>query len=677
MGNTAESGNGGGLRLQQINGNDVALNYTAAPAHNHGLGSCTPTSNYVGGRIGDIEGLPVFVPGFNAGRCNVFQVNMTNNIIANNVAGWTGGGVSMQDAIASNFINNTVISNDTTASAGVLFNTNGAPNSSNPPPGCNPQTGVGCNNIPYAIPGNQPGLPSGLVTEPISILLRTLNNATGGTAFGTCPSSSKTWAYPNCAGNSGYTNPVLDNNLFWQNRPFKIAVPTPGVVSANTQTQSFVSITPTVVQATTGACGSGASYWDIGVLGDTSPTTHVAGTLNPMYSILSSGNYLGNGNQFPSPGTPGSGSGVVHQYCNGSRVPPEIAPMVCTGTTPGANAPGCILGGAIGVPAGVPDASNSTPPFGFTPAGTVDEGNNWINLFYGPLSMFNATITAGSGSYGEPLGNYSLSAPNNGVPNTSPTYSLVPSLDFFGNKRSTDGHSATAYDIGAVEFSTNAGSSNGGASYSALPNPLNFGNVAVSSSTTLTVDINNTGDTALAVSAPAISGAAAFSITSNNCGANLAIASSCTIGVNFAPGAAAGTVGGTLTVTLGGVAQQVALTGTAWQPVTATATLSLGVVNPGATSAPGTVTLTNPAGNPTLQIGVLTFSSPDFYQAGPAGGAGGTCGSSLAAGANCTINVVFTAPNTTPASPTLVNATMNINDTAANTPQVVNLSGTY
>jgi hypothetical protein len=306
----------------------------------------------------------------------------------------------------------------------------------------------------------------------------------------------------------------------------------------------------------------------------------------------------------------------------------------------------------------------------------VDDGNNWINLFYGPLSMFNPTITSGGAGYGEALGNYSLAAANNGVPNTSPTYPLVPPTDFFGNRRSLDGHSSAAFDIGAVEFATTASSSNGGASFSVLPNPLNFGNVAVSSPTTLTVDVNNTGDTVLAVSAPTIAGAG-FTIASNSCAANLGLNASCTIGVTFAPGAAAGTYNGTLTVTLGGVSQQVALTGTAWTPVTATAALNLGTVSPGATSAPGTVTLTNPAGNPTLQIGTITFSSGDFYQAGPAGGTGGTCGSSLAAGASCTINVVFTGPNTAGAVGVVVNATMNINDTAANSPQVVNLSGTY
>ena len=65
-------------------------------------------------------------------------MTITNNIIANNVAGWDGGGVSLQDAFKVKFVNNTVIANDTTASAGVLFNTLGSALASTPPPNCNP-----------------------------------------------------------------------------------------------------------------------------------------------------------------------------------------------------------------------------------------------------------------------------------------------------------------------------------------------------------------------------------------------------------------------------------------------------------------------------------------------------------------------------------------------------------
>jgi len=80
-----EEGSGGGLELQHVNGSDVARNPR------------TPSKWY--------------------------GIEITNNIFANNVAGWDGGGVSLHDAVKVDFINNTVVSNDSTASAGVLFDT--------------------------------------------------------------------------------------------------------------------------------------------------------------------------------------------------------------------------------------------------------------------------------------------------------------------------------------------------------------------------------------------------------------------------------------------------------------------------------------------------------------------------------------------------------------------------
>jgi hypothetical protein len=44
-------------------------------------------------------------------------------MIVNNVAGWDGAGISLEDALAVRIINNTIASNDTTASSGVLVNT--------------------------------------------------------------------------------------------------------------------------------------------------------------------------------------------------------------------------------------------------------------------------------------------------------------------------------------------------------------------------------------------------------------------------------------------------------------------------------------------------------------------------------------------------------------------------
>ena len=111
MGNAADSGSGGGLRLQHINGSDV-LNFPNG-----------------GGNVNS-SGRVQFSANLNGCRWNTVRV--TNNIITNNVAGWDGGGVSLQDALAVNIINNTIASNDSTASSGVLFGSLFAPLASTP-----------------------------------------------------------------------------------------------------------------------------------------------------------------------------------------------------------------------------------------------------------------------------------------------------------------------------------------------------------------------------------------------------------------------------------------------------------------------------------------------------------------------------------------------------------------
>ena len=72
---------------------------------------------------------------------------------------------------------------------------------------------------------------------------------------------------------------------------------------------------------------------------------------------------------------------VMSQYCNGSRMPPEFASM------------------GYQVPPGISDATVPNPVFNLTPAATVDEGNNWINISWGPLALTNPVT-------GFPLSNY-------------------------------------------------------------------------------------------------------------------------------------------------------------------------------------------------------------------------------------------------------------------------------
>jgi hypothetical protein len=97
------------------------------------------------------------------------------------------------------------------------------------------------------------------------------------------------------------------------------------------------------------------------------------------------------------------------------------------------------------VPPGIADATVPNPVFNLTPAATVDEGNNWINMSWGPLAL----TTPGNAT----LGNYALGAGSpaiNAIPLVSVAGQLAPKSDYFGNPRpATPG---TAVDIGAVEF---------------------------------------------------------------------------------------------------------------------------------------------------------------------------------------------------------------------------------
>ena len=422
MGNSAESGTGGGLRLQMVNGLDV-------PA------------------------FPLLPLLWN-------DVTVQNNIIADNVAGWDGGGVSMQDALRVRVINNTIVSNDTTASAGVLFNTLGAPKAAVPPPGCTPQPDPtlpqdpSCIN-PVPTSTNQA---SGLVTmrntpnmnaalAPIASVLCPLGYGYGALLNGDCRSVSL---------------PLLLNNVLWQNRAFHVEVGPVG--SGNQNQQAVATLVPSLNQTTTtgqcvatgtdtGAPGSGGpvNYWDIGVRGDTGPTNHGSGfTLVPQFSILSSGNYSGNGNSTANPQ-------VISQYCNGAKIPPERC------ATAGADPFDQLRCRGYNAPPGRSEATGTYPVFALIQtvvAPTTDEGNNWINLLYGPLSLTNPSLYTGAGQTPPIplLGDYSLQSTSpaiNAIPLISAGGLAAPNHDFFGNPRKTAGTGAV--DKGAVEFQGTAG----------------------------------------------------------------------------------------------------------------------------------------------------------------------------------------------------------------------------
>jgi hypothetical protein len=406
LGNAAEAGSGGGIRFQGVNGTEVST-FPNTP-----------------------NGILLLCP-----DCAWYSVNVTNNIIANNVAGWDGAGVSLQDSVAVNLINNTIISNDSTASASPLFGAFFANQTSAPTPCPRDTIGANIRCVPLSAP--QPaGVSSAthsaefLASLPASI---------------TCPAG-----HPINIGSplTGVVNgdcrtvsfPVLFNNVLWQNRAFHIDVTQPGPNSG--AQQATVTLVPQLNQTNTGDCiapqANTSLYWDIGLRGDTSPTNHGSGhTFQPQASVLTDiTGYPSAGAGFKA-NTSGFSPGVVKQYCNGSKIPPEAGITAWYQVPPGTN-----------------EGNVPVPVFSLTAGATVDEGNNWVNISWGPLSLITPSTEANP-STESVLGNYSLSAGSPAIDyvtllGSAVTYAVAPGDDFFGNPRKT--LADPQVDAGAVEF---------------------------------------------------------------------------------------------------------------------------------------------------------------------------------------------------------------------------------
>ncbi len=364
----------------------------------------------------------------------------------------------------------------------------------------------------------------------------------------TCPTG-----HPNC---KVVSYPLLSNDVFWQNRDYHIAVGGRGPGTLNQQNLVTLyngsTATPAPSQTTTGAC-TAANYWDIGVRGDTGPGNHASTiTLAPSFSVLTSAseNGLGTNDQNSNPN-------VVRQYCNGSRIIPEA------GTA----------GAGWQVPPGISDATVPNPIFNLAPTATVDEGNNWVNISWGPLTMSNpATATSTTSTQ---LGNYSITA---GPAVDHGTATGAPTTDFFGNSRPQ----GAGFDIGAVEL--------GGTGVTTIvsgvlaPPTRNFGTVTRGTTLTGPVQIftlTNNGNvplTGITQASLAGANAADFFIIrlTSTCGpagggqlvgqTTLAPGAACLITVQFRPQAAPASIGvknATVSVTDAAGPQTSTLTGTA------------------------------------------------------------------------------------------------------------------
>jgi hypothetical protein len=246
--------------------------------------------------------------------------------------------------------------------------------------------------------------------------------------------------------------------------------------------------------------------------------------------------------------------------------------------------------------------------------------------------------------------------------------------DVFVGNYTTNSSNATCGVVAEASYTVASTARGAGLTTATVtPATLTFAATPVGSvSAAQTVTLKNTGKAALAIGSLGTQGfgSSLFSVSANTCGSTLAPAASCTFAVAFVPNAA-GAATGTVAVVDDATAspQLVALHGTGTAPKAALtpASLTFPSTAVGSTSATKTVTLKN-SGTAPLSVGTFTVGgnhAASFIVSA------NTCGSTLAAGASCTLNVAFQ-----PTAAGAVTGTLSVADNADGSPQKVNLKGT-
>jgi hypothetical protein len=204
---------------------------------------------------------------------------------------------------------------------------------------------------------------------------------------------------------------------------------------------------------------------------------------------------------------------------------------------------------------------------------------------------------------------------------------------------------------------------------SLAPASLGFGVWIVGTASGPQVEtLTNTGSSELAINGVAITGTDPTDFDlSNTCDSNLGAGASCTLSVTFTP-SQLGQRSASVTITDDGVGSPQVLSlngmgGESGPNATLSATsLSFGNQTLDTISPAQSVTLSN-YGATTLSISSIAAST-NFDETT-------TCNSTLVSGASCNVDVTFTPSNTGS-----LNGTLSVADSAADSPQIVSLSGT-
>lgn len=274
-------------------------------------------------------------------------------------------------------------------------------------------------------------------------------------------------------------------------------------------------------------------------------------------------------------------------------------------------------------------------PFADTPVGSTsaalsvsvgNTGSSAINIsslsVTAPFAVYSNGITSGNGCGSSVAAGYSCNILLSFTPTTAGSFSGTMTL----------------VDDAGTQTITLTGTGLAAPTDTLSPTALSFAATPIGqSSATQFVTLSNSGGAQLTEVTFSVSGP--FQI-SNYCSYNVAGESQCSVGVVYAP-TAVGTQSGTLTETdeLPSSGKTVALTGTGVQAGSITATpaiLSFTEKTVGATTAAQAITITNSGGATISNLG-FTLSNTSFVLGTT------TCGTTLAAGAACTLPVTFTA----------------------------------
>jgi hypothetical protein len=164
---------------------------------------------------------------------------------------------------------------------------------------------------------------------------------------------------------------------------------------------------------------------------------------------------------------------------------------------------------------------------------------------------------------------------------------------------------------------------------------LIFPKTLIGQTTYMTVTLTNTGNATLNISNVATTGD--FAIQSNGCGAQVLAGNNCAITVGFTPTAKNSRTGILqLTDNAPNNPQKVTLTGTGTSIALSPTALNFGPEPVGQTSAPQPVTISNVSAASVNLTGFSIGGTPADYTISD-----NICGSSLAAGTNCSLNVYF------------------------------------